>query len=86
MNIHNIPYHLITLNYPKSAAMGFFQGTQEQVRNNRSKRAINVRSTEGLLNIKILFKTCTVSGHKYVIKFRIPIDLRVFPCLLFNFL
>ena len=28
----------------------------------------------------------TVSGHKCFIKFRIPIDLRVFPCLLFNFL
>ena len=28
----------------------------------------------------------TVSGHKYFIKFRIPTDLRVFPCLLFNFL
>ena len=27
----------ITLNYPKSAATGFFQGTQERVRNSRSK-------------------------------------------------
>ena len=26
-----------TLNDPKSAAMGFFQGTQEQVRNSRGK-------------------------------------------------
>ena len=25
----------ITLNYSKSAGMGFFQGTQEQVRNNK---------------------------------------------------
>ena len=37
----------ITLNYPKSAAMGFFPGTQEQVRNRRGKRAISVRATEG---------------------------------------
>ena len=27
-----------TLNFPKSAAMGFFQGAQEQVRNSRGKR------------------------------------------------
>ena len=32
----------ITLNYPKSAAMGFFLGTQERVRNSRGKRAISV--------------------------------------------
>ena len=28
----------ITLNYPKSAAMGFFLGTKEQVRNSQGKR------------------------------------------------
>ena len=39
----------ITLNYPKSAAMGLFQGTQEQVRNIRGRRVINVRATEVLL-------------------------------------
>ena len=40
----------ITLNYPKSAAMGFlFQGTQERVQNSRGKRAISVRATEVLL-------------------------------------
>ena len=40
----------ITVNYSKSAAMGFFfQGTQEQVRNSRGKRAISLRVTEGLL-------------------------------------
>ena len=39
----------ITLNYPKSAAMRFFQGTQEQVRNSRVKRAISVRATKLLL-------------------------------------
>ena len=32
-----------TINYPKSAAMGFlFQGTQERARNSRGKRAISV--------------------------------------------
>ena len=39
----------ITLNYPKTAAMGFFQGTQERVRNSHDKRAISVHATEGLL-------------------------------------
>ena len=38
-----------TLNYPKSAAMGFFQGTQESVRNSRGKLAISVRAIEVLL-------------------------------------
>ena len=33
-----------TLNYPDSAAMGYFQGTQERVRNSRGKRAISVRA------------------------------------------
>ena len=33
----------ITLDYPKTAAMGFlFQGTHERVRNSRGKRAISV--------------------------------------------
>ena len=39
----------ITLNYPKPSAMGFFEVTQELVRNSRGKRAISVRATEGLL-------------------------------------
>ena len=39
----------ITLNYPKSAGTVFFQGTQEQVRSSRGKRAISVRATEVLL-------------------------------------
>ena len=39
-----------TLNYPKSAAMGFFfQGTQERVRNNHGKRDIGVQAIEVLL-------------------------------------
>ena len=43
-----------TLNYPTSAAMGFFQGTQERVRNSRGKRAISVRAIEVLLYIVFL--------------------------------
>ena len=39
----------ITLNYPKSAAMGFFPGTREEVRNSDGKRAISVRDIEVLL-------------------------------------
>ena len=39
----------ITPDYPKPAAMGFFLGTQERVRNNRGKRAISVRAAEVLL-------------------------------------
>ena len=39
-----------TLNYPKSAAKGFFSlGTQERVRNSRGKRDISVRATKVLL-------------------------------------
>ena len=38
----------ITLNYPKSAAMRFFEGIQKQVQNS-SKGAISVRVTEVLL-------------------------------------
>ena len=41
----------ITLNYSKSAAMGFFPGTQERVRNSHGKRAISVRTTEVLMYI-----------------------------------
>ena len=47
--IFNIKKKKITLNYPKSAAMVFFQGTQERVRNSRGKRVISVRVTDGLL-------------------------------------
>ena len=41
----------ITINYPKSAAMGFFPGNQERVRNSRGKRAISVRAIDVLLYI-----------------------------------
>ena len=33
----------LTLNFHKSAAMGFFQGTKERVRNSHGKQAISVR-------------------------------------------
>ena len=38
-----------TLNYPKTAALWIFQGTQKRVRNSRGKRAISVRAIEVLL-------------------------------------
>ena len=41
----------ITLNYPKYAAMRFFLGTQEGVRNNHGKRAISVLAIKVLLYI-----------------------------------
>ena len=39
----------ITLNYPKSPAMGIFLGTQERVRNSRGKRIISVQAIKVLL-------------------------------------
>ena len=55
MRTTNIPFFSMkkknTLNYPKSAAMGFFQGTQERVRKSHGKRAISVRAIEVLLYI-----------------------------------
>ena len=44
----------ITQDYSKSAAMVFFLGTQERVRNSRGKRAISVRAIEVLLYIAAL--------------------------------
>ena len=56
--IFNIKKEKDTLNYPKSAAVGFFQGTQERVRNSRGRRAISVRATEVLLYLgQNIFKT-----------------------------
>ena len=56
MSTHNIPFpnmkKKIILNYPKAAAMGFFQGTQERVRDSHGKRAISVRAIEVLLYIE----------------------------------
>ena len=42
----------ITLNDPKSAGMEFYEGTQDQVRNSRGKRAISVRATDSLLYVR----------------------------------
>ena len=39
----------ITLSYPKSAAMGVFQGTKEWARNSHGIRAISFWATEALL-------------------------------------
>ena len=47
----------IHLNYPKSAAMGFFERTQDQVRNNRGKQAISVRATKGILYLVCIKKS-----------------------------
>ena len=50
--IFNIEKKII-LNYPKSAAMGFFPGTQEGIWNSRGKRTISVHASEVLLyNLK----------------------------------
>ena len=75
MTTHNIPLSIFikkfTLNYLKSAAMGFFQGTQERVRNSRGKQAISVRATEVLLYIfHFIFLI-----HKYSFKITLSLSL-----------
>ena len=59
MSTHNIPFPIkkkkSAINYPKSAAMGFFQGNQARLRNSRGKRAISVRATEVLLYILLFY-------------------------------
>ena len=52
MSTQNIIFSIkkkITLNYPKSAVMGFFQETEERARNSHGYRAISVRAIEVLL-------------------------------------
>ena len=44
------------LKYPTSAAMGFFLGTQERVRNSRGKQAISVRAIEVLLYLELYIR------------------------------
>ena len=39
----------ITLNNPKSAAMGFFAKDSRTIPNSRGKRTFSIRATEGLL-------------------------------------
>ena len=52
----------ITHNFPKSEAMGFFQGTEERVRNSHGKRAISVQVIEVVQYLEYL----TVPGSSYV--------------------
>ena len=52
----------IAINYPKSAAMGFFQVTQKRVRNSHGKRAISVRAIEVLLYLFFI----TFPSHYYL--------------------
>ena len=47
--IFNMQKKKISLNYPTSAVMGFFQGTQKLVRKDHGKQASSVRATELLL-------------------------------------
>ena len=46
----------ISLYYPKTAAIGFFQGTQRRVWNSHGKGALSVRATGGLINFEQLQK------------------------------
>ena len=70
---------IIALIYPKSAAMRFFQGTQERVQNTRCKRAIHVRATEILLYAIIHVKPV---NDIFLIK---PIMYKILPsCFLSN--
>ena len=46
----------ITLNYQKSAAKGFFLGTQERVRNSHGKRAISVRA----IGVPLYYERCII--------------------------
>ena len=55
-----------TLNYPKCATMGFFQETQERVRNSRGKRAISVRAIEVLLYICTYINYFTIYVHALI--------------------
>ena len=66
----------ISQNYPKSASIGFFLGTQERIGNSRSKRVIRVWATEVLLLFTFsqfylskhttlsIFKASTFGKHK----------------------
>ena len=50
----------ITADYSTSAAMVFFLGTQERVRNSRGKRAISVPATEVLLYLPTYPSTTSI--------------------------
>ena len=40
--------------YPNFAVMGFYNGTQERIRNSHGKRVISVRAIGALLYIKVM--------------------------------
>ena len=76
MTTHNIPCHYkkkITQSYPNIhvimfAAMGFFPGTQERVRNSRGKRASSARANEVLLynaSLKISLRKDIISCYSF---------------------
>ena len=71
ISTYTIPFSItktkICLTYPKSAAMDFFQGTQERVRNSRGKRATSVRATEGLLYSILQFSYRTSIIHSTIV-------------------
>ena len=71
----------ITPEYSKSAAIGFFLGSQERVRNSHGKRAISVRATEVLLylGLDIIIKL------KFTTNFDRCMILNVLNCLTNNF-
>ena len=55
----------ITLNYSKSAAMGFFsRHSRKSGRNSRVKRAINVRAIEVLLYFRWVIKTAVIHFYR----------------------
>ena len=47
----------ISLNYPKSATIGFFQGTKVRVRKSRGKGTISVRAI-GVLQYRVIINSC----------------------------
>ena len=75
MSTSNIPFLNMkrknTLNYPKSAAMVCFQGTQKRVRNSRGKRAISVRAIEVLLYYRI-HKHIDIRTYTFKLIFQVP--------------
>ena len=70
----------ITLNYPKSAVMDFFQWTKERVRNSRGKRATRVRANEVLLymycDLSLELSQCDSSNEESLYK---PIPVENYP-------
>ena len=77
------------LNYPKSAAIGFFQGTQERLRNSRGKRAISVRAINALLFIFTVRTDSSVVADKisaimHVVDDSYHVILQGFNCIYAN--